>query len=135
MFNNKEKMEEENYKDAETVIGPSIRVKGNFHGQGNIVIEGRVEGNVKTDNYLLVGNKAKILASIEAKNAKIGGEVTGNIKVNEYLEITSKAKISGDIEASALSIEKGAVLNGKCSMAKEEKHHAEHHQAQPHHKE
>lgn len=106
-------------KDAETVIGPSIRVKGNFHGEGDIVIEGKVEGSVKTNNYLLVGNKAKIVAEVEAGNAQIGGEITGNIKIKGYLEITSSAKIYGDIETSEISIEKGAILNGKCLMTKQ----------------
>ena len=103
-------------KEAETIIGPSIKVKGNFHGQGNIIIEGVVEGSVKTSNYLLIGEKAKITASVEANEAKIGGEVNGNVKTKGYLEITSSAKIFGDIEASELSIERGALLNGKCVM-------------------
>ncbi len=106
-------------KEAETVIGPSIRVKGNFHGEGDIVIEGNVEGSVKTNNYLLVGNKAKIAADIEAGNAQIGGDITGNIKVKGYLELTSSAKINGNIETSEISIEKGAILNGKCIMTKQ----------------
>lgn len=105
-------------KDAETVIGPSIRVKGNFHGEGDIVIEGKVEGSVKTNSYLLVGNKAKIIADIEAGDAQIGGEITGNMKIKGYLEITSSARIMGDIETSEISIEKGAILNGKCTMTK-----------------
>ena len=112
-------------KTAETVIGPSIRVKGNFHGQGDIVIEGIVEGSVKTNSYLLVGKKAKITASIEAGDAQIGGEVTGDIKIKGYVEITATAKINGNIEANQISIEKGAVLNGRCTMSKEEKAHAE----------
>lgn len=112
MFNNKET----SVKEAETIIGPSIKVKGNFHGEGNIIIEGIVEGSVKTNQALLVGNKAKITASITAKTATIGGEVTGDIQVNEYLEILSSAKIFGNIVAAQLSIEKGAILNGKCEM-------------------
>ena len=41
-------------KNAETIIGQSIKVKGNFHGQGNMIIEGSVEGSIKTNNFLLV---------------------------------------------------------------------------------
>jgi len=114
MFN-KEK-EELSIKEAETIIGPSIKVKGNFHGQGSMIIEGIVEGSVKTNKSLLVKSKSKILASIEAGEAKIGGEVTGNIKIKGYLEIASTAKVFGDIEASELSIERGALINGKCTM-------------------
>ena len=47
---------------AETIIGPTVKVKGNFHGQGNIIIEGIVEGSVKTTNHLFIAEKAKILA-------------------------------------------------------------------------
>lgn len=119
MFN--KEVENTNIKTAETIIGPSIKVKGNFHGQGNIIIEGEVEGSVKTDNNLLVGDKAKIIANIESKEAKIGGQITGNVKVKGYLEITASAKINGEIEASLLSIEKGAIINGKCTMGTKEK--------------
>jgi cytoskeletal protein CcmA (bactofilin family) len=101
-------------KEVETIIGHSIKIKGNFHGQGNIVIEGEVEGSIKTDNFLLVGDKARIIANIEAKNAKISGEVTGNLKIDGYLEILSSARILGDIETKEISIEKGARFNGKC---------------------
>ncbi len=118
MFNKENN--EINYKEAETIIGPSIKVKGNFHGQGNIIIEGVVEGSIKTSNFLLIGNKAKVTATIEAKEAKIGGEIHGNIKVDGYLEISSTAKIFGDIEANKISIEKNAILNGTCRMSKGE---------------
>jgi len=119
MFN--KDAENANIKTAETIIGPSIKVKGNFHGQGNIIIEGEVEGGVKTENNLLIGDKAKIKANIEAKEAKIGGDITGNIKVDGYLEITASAKINGEIEAALLSVEKGATINGKCTMGRAEK--------------
>jgi cytoskeletal protein CcmA (bactofilin family) len=117
MFDKKEI--ETGLKEAETIIGQSVRVKGNFHGQGNVIIEGLVEGNVKTNSFLLVGEKAKITADIQAKEAKIGGKITGNIKIQGYLEIKSTARIKGNIEANQLSIEKGAHLNGHCLMSQE----------------
>lgn len=117
MFNNKEA----SFKEAETIIGPSIKVKGNFHGEGNIIIEGIVEGSVKTNQSLLVGNKAKISASINAKTATVGGEVTGDINIKGYLEILNSAKIFGNIVASQLSIEKGAIINGRCEMLSPQK--------------
>ena len=120
MFNNKEDVNV-SVKDAETIIGPSIKIKGNFHGQGNMIIEGIVEGSVKTMNRLLIRDKAKITASIEAKEVRVGGEVQGHKKVGGYLEITSTAKIFGDIETSEISIERGAIINGKINMIKEVK--------------
>lgn len=115
MFKQQEK--NNGFKEVETIIGPSVKVKGNFHSQGNIVVEGIFEGSIKTNGNIFIGDKAKISANIEAKEARIGGEVIGNIKVKEYLEIVSSAKIFGDVEYSSISVERGAVLNGKCTMS------------------
>jgi len=117
MFNKEN--EQINIKEAETIIGPSIKVKGNFHGQGNIIIEGIVEGSIKTDKFLLIGDKSEILADIEAQNAKIGGIVTGNINISGYLEINASAKINGEIKASQISVARGAELNGQLIMTKD----------------
>lgn len=114
MFNKQEQGEALN--KFETVIGPSVKVKGDFNGQGDIIVEGIIEGSIKTNGNLEIGKTAKITASVEAKEAKIGGHVTGNVKTKGFLEITASAKIFGDIETSGLSIERGAVLNGKCVM-------------------
>jgi len=113
MFNRDEKLQ---LKDAETIIGPSVKVKGEFNGQGDIIVEGVLEGSLKTGNRLRVGDKAKIKASIEAKDCSISGEVTGNLKIKGSLEVSATAKITGDIEVSSLSIEKGAQINGRISM-------------------
>lgn len=117
MFKEKE---ENNIKNAETIIGPSIKVKGNFFGEGDIIVEGSLEGEIKTNNNLFVGPKALIKANIEAKKAKISGEIKGNITVSESLEITGSAKINGDISAKSISIENGAVFNGFCDMQNNE---------------
>lgn len=102
--------------EFETVIGPSVKVKGDFNGQGNIIVEGVVEGNLKTNGNLEVGKTAQITANVEAKEAKIGGQISGNVKIKGFLEITATAKIFGDIQATGLSIERGAIFNGKCAM-------------------
>lgn len=81
-----------------------------------MIIEGAVEGSIKTSGELFVGDKAKIKASVEAKEARIGGEINGNIKVKGYLNIASSARISGDIGAGLISVEKGAILNGQISL-------------------
>ncbi len=115
MFKNQDKGG--NFKEIETVIGPTIKVKGNFHGKGNIVVEGILNGSLKTEGNVLIGNNAKITASVEAKNIKVGGEIQGNVKCGGYLEIEASAKIMGDVECETISIEKGAQINGKYSMS------------------
>lgn len=121
MFN--KDVQENSIKNAETIIGPSIKVKGNFHGDGNIVVEGIVEGNIKTKKFFLQGAQSLIDANIEAKDSKISGQVNGNLNIENYLEITNSAKIKGDIKANIISIEKGAIINGHIQMGKVEPTH------------
>jgi cytoskeletal protein CcmA (bactofilin family) len=115
MFNKDEKVRG---KEIETIIGPSVKVKGEFNGQGDIVVDGIFEGLLKTAGNLFVGSKAKIVAEISAKEGKISGEIIGNIKMSGYLEITSTAVISGNVFAGQISIERGAKINGQISMEK-----------------
>lgn len=123
MFNKETKLEK--FKDAETVIGASIKVKGNFQGQGNIVIEGALEGSLKTNANVFIGEKAKVVANVESKDAIINGELKGNIKTRGYLALGGSAKIFGDIQYGELSIEKGAVINGQLLLLNESDHRRE----------
>jgi len=102
---------------TDTIIGPSVKVEGNFVSNGNIVIEGEVKGSIKTKKNLMVGESAKIDANINVNNALVSGEIKGNVKVKEKLQLTKTAKISGDVETKILSVAEGAILNGKCSMS------------------
>jgi len=106
-------------KTVETIIGPSVKVEGNFIGEGNVMVDGIVNGSLKTNKDLKIGKGAKIKAEVEANNVIIAGEVKGNIKVKEKTEVTNTARVFGNIETKLLSVEAGALLNGKCTMSPE----------------
>jgi len=110
---------DQNHKETETIIGPSVKVEGNFRGEGNVVVDGIVQGSLKTNHDLKVGPKAKIKAEVGANNLFLAGEIKGNIKIKEKTQLTSTAKIFGNLETKTLSVEEGAILNGKCIMISE----------------
>jgi len=105
------------FNDVETIIGESIKVKGDFNGNGNIVIDGILEGSLKTKSNIFIGEKAKISGSLEAIEVIINGSIDGNLLVKSYLSVGSTAIISGDIECAQISVEKGAKINGKIKMS------------------
>lgn len=105
-----------NVKNTETIIGESVIVEGEFNGHGNIVIEGKLNGNIKTDGHILVGERAEIKANIESDSAFISGKVDGNIKVASSIDIAKSATIKGDIEASSIAVEAGSKINGNIKM-------------------
>lgn len=104
---------------TETIIGPSVTVKGNFIGEGDVRIEGKVEGTFETKNNLTVAKGAKVTATVKARNIYVAGTIDGNIKATEKTELSKTSKVSGDIETKSLSVEDGAVFNGKCMMSGE----------------
>jgi len=103
--------------DNETVIGASVKVDGDFISEGNVLVQGIVNGSLKTTGNLKIEESAKIKANIEAQNAIVHGMVKGNVAIQDNLEIGSSAKIEGDITTKILSIEPGAMLHGHCSVS------------------
>ena len=101
---------------AETVVGPSVKIQGDLNSEGNIRIEGQVTGKVKTSQSVFASKGSKIAADVLAGNAIIGGEVMGNLKISGNLVMQASAKVNGDISCSVLRVEDGALFSGKCTM-------------------
>lgn len=110
------KNEPGDFTEAETIIGPSVKVEGDFVGEGNFVIDGIVKGRVQTAGNLKIGPRAIITASVQAANALIAGEVQGDVFIDSDLELTETAKITGDITTQSICVARGALLNGACTM-------------------
>lgn len=102
--------------EKETVIGASVKIKGNLNSKGNIIVRGQLTGTIKTEADVIIESTAKIFGSIQGNNILIAGDVNGNISCFQKLELTASAKLLGDIETRDLIIALGAIFNGKCAM-------------------
>lgn len=102
--------------EPETIIAASVKVEGDFVSQGNVLIEGVVEGSLKTERDLRVGERARIAADVHASNATVAGEVRGNLVVAERLDLEPTARVFGDVRTKVLTVASGASVNGKISM-------------------
>lgn len=103
-------------QSATTVIARGVKVEGDFASQGDVVIEGTVQGKLSTQACLTIGSEAKIVADVTAGEATIAGTIEGNLKVENRLDIKATAKIQGDIQAAEISVEAGAQLNGRLTV-------------------
>lgn len=99
-----------------TVLGPSTHFIGDFTGEENFVIYGRVEGNCSLEGTLVLEEAASIRGNVKAVNVIIAGEVTGDVTAAEKLELASSAKIHGNISGRIIAIAEGAVVHGAISM-------------------
>jgi len=101
---------------AETIIGPSVKVEGDLQAIGHVLIEGMVDGTITTDGNITIGSESVINADIHANNASIAGKVKGKINIKGNISLKSSAVITGDIKTSTISIENGAQVNGQLVM-------------------
>ncbi|MFV9504497.1 MAG: bactofilin family protein [Oscillochloridaceae bacterium umkhey_bin13] len=100
----------------ETVIGVNTRFQGSLTSEGNIRIDGSVEGDIEVLGNLIVGETGRVIATIKAQNVHVSGAVKGEITALEQLEISPTGKVWGDITTAALHIEPGGLFRGQSSM-------------------
>ena len=87
-----------------------------FKDPVNLRINGNFDGKLDTKGSLTIGENATIRADINGEEIIIGGKVTGNVTAQKQMKILSHAHIVGDITTPLLSVESGAVIQGKCQM-------------------
>lgn len=101
---------------SETIVGVSVKLKGNLKSDGNILIDGSVSGDLRTSGSVVIGETANVVASVKAGDVIVSGSVQGNIEAKDKIEITKTGRVLGDIVANVLSIAPGAVFSGKSTM-------------------
>ena len=98
------------------VIGRGLFIKGELHGEEDLIIEGRVEGEITLKKHLVIETTGVILADIQTENITIKGEMRGNMTATEKVEILANARVVGDIVAPRVVIEDGAHFKGHIEM-------------------
>ncbi|MBI5218316.1 MAG: polymer-forming cytoskeletal protein [Bacteroidia bacterium] len=98
------------------IIGGGTVVKGEILCDGDLRIDGTLNGNLTTKGKVVIGVTGNVNGEINCKNSDISGKIEGKIRVSELLSLKSTAKISGDIITNKLAIEPSAVFTGTCNM-------------------
>jgi cytoskeletal protein CcmA (bactofilin family) len=102
--------------DTAGVIGRGLFIKGELHGEEDLIIEGRVEGEISLKKHLVIESTGVILADIQTENITIKGEMRGNMTATDKVEIHANARVVGDITAPRVVIEDGARFKGRIDM-------------------
>ncbi len=98
------------------MIGPGTKITGDIDTNGDIRIDGIIEGSVQSKGKIVIGNNGSIKGKVKCTNAEIAGEMNGEIEVMELLSLKATSKLMGDIKTNKLSIEPGAIFSGTCTM-------------------
>ena len=99
-----------------TVMGEKTRYVGKIDADEALLIQGSVEGEIKSSNEVEIGESGVVQATITARSIVISGRVTGDCTAVDRLEIRASGKLSGSIKAARIAIADGAEFKGTSQM-------------------
>jgi cytoskeletal protein CcmA (bactofilin family) len=97
-------------------LGPRDSLTGALTFDGDITIQGKVEGEIRVTGDVAIGDAAHVQASVEGNHVNVQGNLTGNVTARGRLALSGSGSVHGDVRVSKLSVEDGATLNGNVSM-------------------
>ena len=106
----------ENIKDIKAYLGEDTVFSGTLSFNGAVRIDGRMDGEVHTDDTLIVGENGTLEADITAGTVICRGKIKGTIKASKRIEIHANSEVVGSIAAPSLLVETGALFDGTCDM-------------------
>lgn len=98
------------------VLSTDVEIKGTVKFTNDLVVDGKIEGEIHSDGNLTVGENARIKAEIKTATVVVYGKVYGNLTATDRVELKASAEVVGDIKAKTLSIEAGAIFVGKSTV-------------------
>lgn len=99
-----------------TAVGPNITIDGTITGSESMLIEGTVRGKVTLSTDLRIGMKARVEATVHARNVLIEGKLTGDVSADERVELVASATVDGNIKAPKIVVAEGAKFRGSVDM-------------------
>ncbi|MEE9165161.1 MAG: polymer-forming cytoskeletal protein, partial [Nitrospinota bacterium] len=103
-------------KEVKAFLGEGTRFKGVLRFDGTVRLDGFLEGEIITNDTLIIGEKARIVAELSVGTIITLGRIEGNIAASKKIEIRAKSRLIGNIKTPVLFIEEGASFEGQCEM-------------------
>lgn len=98
------------------VLSSGTVFEGKFESKEPVRIDGKVVGEVKCNQKLVMGESGVIEGTLFADDAVIMGRIKGDLTIKGALKLMSTARIDGSIIAQTLMVEEGASYNGTCKV-------------------
>src|SRR5689334_7310056 len=101
-----------------TFVGPNVTIDGTISGSESVLIEGTVRGKINLTNDLRIGTKARVEATVHAKNVTVEGKLNGDVSADDRVELIASATVDGNIKAPKIVVAEGAKFRGSVDMGK-----------------
>jgi cytoskeletal protein CcmA (bactofilin family) len=102
-----------------TVIGAESLVKGRIAGDEDVLVEGRVEGQIALSKTLYVEASGIVVADVNVDQAVIGGTVVGDVHARTAVQVTATGRVVGQVSAPRIVVSEGARLRASLDTAQQ----------------
>ncbi len=97
-----------------TILGEGSSFRSGVKINGNVRIEGDIDGNVEATGNVFVGERAKIRGNISSDSIEIYGIVIGDVNAPTFVKLFSTSAVVGDIFTKKVQIADKAIFHGHC---------------------
>jgi len=99
-----------------SVLGSTLRFKGELSAQEDLIVQGSVEGSITHTQSLTMGSEGSMKGDIRARVIVVDGKVEGDLYATESVNIRATAKVKGNVFAPRIAISDGAFFQGRIEM-------------------
>ena len=104
-------------KKHTSILGPTLKFKGELTANEDLVIQGQIEGSIKHTSNLTIGEEGKLKADVVAEHISIEGQVDGDLEGRNSVVVTNNANVTGNIYSPVVTLHEGATFNGRIDMS------------------
>ena len=97
-----------------TIISKAAVIRGEVRAEGDLTLEGRVEGPVWCeDGALTVAASAEIIGDIVARDITVFGRVVGQMVGTDVVDVRPAATVEARVIARRFILQEGATFTGR----------------------
>jgi cytoskeletal protein CcmA (bactofilin family) len=94
------------------IVGREIFLNGEINSCDRLVVEGRVEANMKDCREIEIAESGTFKGQVEIERADISGVFEGDLTAREHLVVRATGRITGKVRFGELEIERGGQIVG-----------------------
>jgi cytoskeletal protein CcmA (bactofilin family) len=94
-------------------IGGGTRVRGRISGEGDLTVDGSVEGNIRLSGDLTISDEGTATSDVEAHNVSVGGNLEGDVEASGNVRFGAGSRVRGNVRGAAIVIDDGARFAGR----------------------
>jgi cytoskeletal protein CcmA (bactofilin family) len=99
--------------DEGAIIGPTTRITGRVSGDGDVTVEGVIDGPVAVRGNLRIASSGRVTEAVSAHDVEIAGALEGDVQASGMVRLLAGASVRGDLKGSGIALDEGARFSGR----------------------